>query len=77
MPIYEYACRGCDHTFEELIRTASDERALRCPQCGGKTVQRRPSVFAAHGAVAPKTTPLPRGGGCGRCGDPNGPCARD
>lgn len=70
MPIYEYECGACGHSFEELIRAESDEKSLACPSCGARKNRRRPSVFSPHGASA---TPLPRGG-CGRCGDPNGPC---
>lgn len=73
MPIYEYTCKACGEAFEQLIRTQQDERSLACPKCSGRKVERRPSVFAAHGSAAP--APLPRGGGCGRCGDPNGPCS--
>ena len=72
MPVYEYNCGKCGKDFEELIRTAADERKAECPTCGSRTVSRKPSVFAARAAVAP----LPRGG-CGRCGDPDGPCARE
>lgn len=71
MPIYEYACNSCETKFEELIRSDEDARKLTCPKCGGRKVERRPSVFSAHAASQP--TPLPRGG-CGRCGDPQGPC---
>lgn len=71
MPMYEYQCGQCRTTFEELIRNDADERRLVCPECGHKKVARVPSVFAAHGATS---KPLPSGGGCGRCGDPNGSC---
>ena len=42
MPIYEYHCDPCDHTFETLIRGAGDARAvpaMRQPG-GGQAVQR-------------------------------------
>lgn len=32
MPIYEYHCRPCDHTFETLVRTPAD--SPECPRCG-------------------------------------------
>lgn len=72
MPIYEYDCVSCRHTFEQLVYSAKDERDLACPKCGKQRIKRRPSVFAAHAASA-SSNPLPTGG-CGRCGDPNGPC---
>jgi putative FmdB family regulatory protein len=73
VPVYEYACSKCSHHFEELIRNPQDERELKCPECGGSRINRRPSVFATR-AASPKL-PLPTGGGCGRCGDPAGPCS--
>lgn len=75
MPMYEFECKACRHRFEELLRSG-DGAAPACPECGKRGVERLPSVFAAHGAAAPRT-PLPRAGGCGRCGDPSGPCGLD
>lgn len=72
LPIYEYQCEKCQHDFEQLIRNEREEQSLTCPKCGERRVERRLSVFAARAAAQP--TPLPRGGGCGRCGDPGGPC---
>jgi len=63
MPIYEYLCAGCSDTFEELV-SASDERSVRCPGCGGATVTRLLSSFATSrpdGAMV-------GGGGGGCCG---------
>ncbi|MFO0837579.1 MAG: zinc ribbon domain-containing protein [Phycisphaerae bacterium] len=76
MPIYEYDCKNCQKPFEALVRSAGEERTVTCPACGGRRIERRPSVFAAHAAT--RSNPLPRAqGGCGRCGDPNGPCGLD
>ena len=70
MPIFEYVCRSCEHEFEELVR-AANEAAPPCPRCGKRKVERRISVFAARqGQASDPAT----GGGCGRCGDPSGPC---
>jgi putative FmdB family regulatory protein len=33
MPIYEYKCYACGHTFETLQKI-SDAPLLRCPDCG-------------------------------------------
>ncbi len=74
MPIYEYVCESCQRSFEQLVRSKRDESRLTCPECGHGRVERRPSVFAAHARSS--SVPLPTGG-CGRCGDPNGPCGLD
>ena len=34
MPIYEYLCNGCSHTFERL--QSFDDKIPSCPICGGK-----------------------------------------
>lgn len=38
MPIYEYVCASCSHSFEVRQRF-SDDPVTTCPQCGG-TVRR-------------------------------------
>ena len=38
MPIYEYRCGGCGHTFELLVRPSSQTGA--CPACGGSEIER-------------------------------------
>jgi putative FmdB family regulatory protein len=75
MPIYEYACAKCGKAFDWLVRSPRDEREIACPDCGARKATRRPSIFAAHQG-RPAAMPLPTGG-CGRCGDPNGPCGLD
>jgi putative FmdB family regulatory protein len=45
MPIYEYRCEPCDHTFETLVRSPGD--VARCPQCGNIEVAKQFSVPAA------------------------------
>jgi putative FmdB family regulatory protein len=34
VPIYEYRCRKCGHTFERIQRF-SDAPVKKCPECGG------------------------------------------
>ena len=64
MPLYEYACRACDHTFEELV--FGDEK-VECPQCHARKVERLLSVPARPQAA----TSLPMGG-CNSSGPPCG-----
>lgn len=71
MPVYEYRCQACQHEFEELVRSEASEKSVACPDCGGRKVERKLSVFAARQASEASVPPM---GGCGRCGDPNGPC---
>lgn len=69
MPIYEYVCRQCGAEFEELIRSAGDEKKLRCEKCDGSKVERKLSVPAAPHAAA-SAPPSP----CGGCGTEPGSC---
>lgn len=73
MPLYEYACKGCAHQFEALVRGSETPE---CPACHATALERKLSVFAAHtsgdgGGWASGNT----GGACGSCGDPRGPGA--
>ncbi len=74
MPIYEYACRDCGSEFEALVRASS---VPECPQCHSTELAKKLSVFATAGSGA--AAPLPPMGGCGACGNPDGPgaCAFD
>jgi len=50
MPIYEYACRKCEHTFEALVQNGE---TVSCPQCRTERLERllslpaRPATEAA------------------------------
>jgi len=43
MPIYEYACEDCGHTFDALQKI-SDERLKVCPSCGEPKLRKLPSA---------------------------------
>jgi putative FmdB family regulatory protein len=68
MPIHEYACHACGHEFETLVRAAEQPS---CASCGSTALQKKLSVFAAHGGGTADIAPS----ACGTCGDPGGPGA--
>jgi putative FmdB family regulatory protein len=37
MPIYEYRCRGCEATFEVLVRAGT---TVTCPHCGSSSLDK-------------------------------------
>ena len=39
MPTYEYVCRNCGHTLEEL-QSMSEDPLVRCPSCGKDALAR-------------------------------------
>ncbi len=57
MPIFEYQCNVCGHTFEQIV-FASDSDAPMCPKCNCADVQKLMSA----GAVRPNGIPTGRGG---------------
>lgn len=63
MPLYEFACKSCDHTFEELV-FAGDE--VTCPECQSAKIEKLlsvPGVAKAGSAALPMSS----------CGDPSLP----
>ena len=70
MPIYEYACNGCGHEFETLVRASAKPD---CPECHSTDLAKKLSVFATAQA-APESAPV-AAGPCGSCGHPGGPGA--
>jgi len=46
VPTYQYACRDCDHAFEQ-VQSFSDASLTDCPQCEGRLRK----VFNAVGVV--------------------------
>ena len=70
MPIFEYICKDCDHSFEALV--FGNERA-QCPKCHSKKLAAQLSTFAV--STKGSTASQPSAGPCGSCGDPRGPGA--
>jgi putative FmdB family regulatory protein len=71
MPVFQYACRGCETRFERLVL---GQARPACPSCGSADLERLLSVFAVGSRET--RAPVPAGAGaCGSCGDPRGPGA--
>jgi putative FmdB family regulatory protein len=64
MPIYEYRCRACGHTSEELRSPDLADAPLDCA-CGEADTVRLPSLVARNGASAALGGELPMAGGGG------------
>ncbi len=61
MPMFEYRCGRCGREFEELVLSASAEKAVRCPGCGAAEVQKKLSCFAGKigGSTSSEAVPSP------------------
>jgi putative FmdB family regulatory protein len=66
MPLYDYACPDCSHTFEALVRNGE---SVECPHCKGARPERQLSLPARPHT---ESKPLPMGG-CRSEGPPCGP----
>ena len=40
MPTYDYACKACDHAWEEF-QSITAEPTKKCPKCGKKKAERK------------------------------------
>ncbi|MBI5042974.1 MAG: zinc ribbon domain-containing protein [Nitrospirae bacterium] len=49
MPIYEYKCKKCEHTFEIIQKSTKEKEGLICPRCGAKETERVLSSFSSFG----------------------------
>lgn len=70
MPIYEYRCRACGHTTEELRSLAQADDPVAC-DCGADDRVRLPSLVARRadaGDALPMASGGPGAGGGGCCG---------
>jgi len=64
MPLYEYRCNDCDHRFEVLQHLNAGTEELLCPQCGGETLEKLFSTFAASAQSSAGKGMAPAGGCC-------------
>lgn len=50
MPLYEYQCPDCQHSFEKLVRSSAAAEGVTCPTCGSARPRRKLSTFAVKGS---------------------------
>lgn len=72
MPIYEYQCKKCGHTFDYLARTLADT-ARKCPKCGARNPQKQYATFStSEGSHSSASCPT---GTCPTATCPTGTCS--
>lgn len=55
MPVYEYDCAACGHSFSKLYRSqAAAALPPACPACGAVDIRRRLSPFQVHQTLKTK-----------------------
>lgn len=66
MPLYEYKCPECGHTFEVLQRMGEGADGLTCPRCQRPRPEKRFSTFASGSGSNTAAAAAARcGGGAG------------
>jgi putative FmdB family regulatory protein len=63
MPIYEYKCNECEHTFDDYLNVSDRDKPLKepCPECGENSVTKL--VSATTMGVDMNCTPDKKTGG--------------
>jgi putative FmdB family regulatory protein len=72
MPLYEYSCRSCEHSFE-VLSSGNRSEPLRCPECDGAEVDRLIGLPAKGRTADPASNCRGDGPPCGApwCGRQN------
>jgi putative FmdB family regulatory protein len=60
MPIYEYQCRKCGHSFDHLARTLQAPPP-KCPKCGARNPVKQLSTFSASVSGGGNASACPTG----------------
>lgn len=69
MPMYEYRCRNCGHSFDELITSSSiADEDIECPKCGKYQSEKLMSAFASSGGASASVSSVGSGSSCGTGG---------
>ncbi len=65
VPIYEFSCLSCRHTFEVFGSYASRDQRQVCPDCEGTNTKAMFSMFAVTGSGDTASTSSAGGCACG------------
>jgi len=65
VPIYEFSCLTCRHTFDVFGSYASRDERQVCPQCEGTNTRAMFSTFAVVGSADAACGSTAGGCGCG------------
>jgi putative FmdB family regulatory protein len=47
MPVYDYVCKDCHKSFEQILTLKQHDQVVKCPHCGGKNVEQEAAAFYA------------------------------
>jgi putative FmdB family regulatory protein len=74
MPVFEYKCNACEHTYEILHLSKENTEDIICPHCNSHDYKKLISVFSSASDAQSDSArmQMPSGPSCG-CG-PGGGC---
>ncbi|MFD2181950.1 FmdB family zinc ribbon protein [Rhodoplanes azumiensis] len=66
MPLYGFACKGCGHMFQTLVRSSD---VPECPACGSTALEQQLSLIASpqKGGADAEPACAAGAGACGNC----------
>ncbi len=64
MPLYDFQCKTCGSTFEELVRGPLDLADVACPRCQSPEIVRKISLIASRSREG-SSVRLPSASSCG------------
>ena len=74
MPIYEYSCKNCKCTFEDMRPFSRANENAPCPKCKGEGERIMSKCYSSTKSASGATAPVAgTDGGCSSCG--GGSCA--
>jgi putative FmdB family regulatory protein len=65
MPLFDFECKTCGASFEELVRNVSHSAGVNCEKCGSGEVERKIASFHAASSSSISASLPTGGGGCG------------
>jgi len=62
MPLFEYQCKDCQNTFEEIV-SKSSEKQVTCPKCQSHNLEKL--ISAPSGIISKGNASCPSAKTCG------------
>jgi len=64
MPLYEFLCRECGHTWEDMVRASEeDEVVINCPHCESYKLDRLFPMIGGYFMNSGPSSVRPKGAG--------------
>ncbi|HEC22836.1 MAG TPA: zinc ribbon domain-containing protein [Chloroflexi bacterium] len=68
MPIYEYTCPSCGHSFEKRVSFSQADDPQPCPSCGNRRARKQISLIGGTSSGGGSRTHTPAAPSCSPVG---------